>query len=211
MQRFANRLDAGLRLAAKLEGYAHRRDVLVLGLPRGGIPVAHAIATRLGLPLEVVVVRKLGVPGNEELAMGALASGGVRVVNEELGLRGPALLSAMDEVTERELAELNRREQEYRAHRPPPDLRRKTVILVDDGIATGATMRAAVEAVRRNEAGRIVVAVPVGPESTCARLALQVDELVCLESRADFDSVGQFYEDFSQTSDVEVQKLLRDE
>lgn len=211
MQRFANRLDAGLRLAAKLAGYAHRRDVLVLGLPRGGIPVAHAIATRLGLPLEVVVVRKLGVPGNEELAMGALASGGVRVVNEELGLRGPALLSAMDEVTERELAELNRREQKCRAHRPPPDLRGKTVILVDDGIATGATMRAAVEAVRRNEAGRIVVAVPVGPESTCARLALQVDELVCLESRADFDSVGQFYEDFSQTSDMEVQKLLRDE
>ena len=205
---FANRIEAGRLLAEKLVEYAGRDDVIVLGLPRGGVPVAFEVAHRLGAPLDVFIVRKLGVPGFEELAAGAIASGGMRVLNEDVMRSIPHADEAIDAVTIRETAELERREQIYREGRPPPELRDRIVILVDDGLATGATMRAAVKALRERGAAKIVVAVPVGPPDTCHELEERADETICLSTPAFFQAVGQYYEDFSQTSDEDVRELL---
>jgi predicted phosphoribosyltransferase len=205
---FLDRSDAGERLAADLAAYARRPDVVVLGLPRGGVPVAYEVARRLEAPLDVFVVRKLGVPGHEELAFGAIASGGVRVLNQdivdELEL-GPAVILDI-EVLERE--ELERREQEYRGERPPLDLRGRVVILVDDGLATGASMRAAVAALRRLGPVRVVVAVPVADASTCEALGEEADEVICAVTPDPFIAVGLWYRDFSQVTDEEVRNLL---
>ena len=205
---FPNRTEAGRLLAEKLVKYAGRNDVIVLGLPRGGVPVAFEVAQRLGAPLDVFIVRKLGVPGFEELAAGAIASGGVRVLNEDVTRAIPHADEMIEAVTVRETAELERREQIYREGRPSPELRDRVVILVDDGLATGATMRAAVKALRQQGAAKIVVAVPVGPPDTCRELAEEADETICLNAPVFFQAVGQYYEDFSQTSDDEVRELL---
>jgi predicted phosphoribosyltransferase len=205
---FPNRAEAGRLLAEKLIKYAGRPDVIVLGLPRGGVPVAFEVAQRLGAPLDVFIVRKLGVPGFEELAAGAIASGGVRVLNEDVMRAIPHAEEAIEAVTARETAELERREQKYRDGRPAPDLRNRIVILVDDGLATGATMRAAVAALRQCEVAKIVVAVPVGPPDTCRELEREADGIICMTTPDFFQAVGQYYEDFSQTSDDEVRDLL---
>jgi putative phosphoribosyl transferase len=205
---FRNRTDAGKALAAHLTKYAGRSDLLVLALPRGGVPVAYEVAQALNAPLDVFVVRKLGVPGHEEYAMGAVASGGVRVIDEEvvhgLGLNE----AAVERVAARELIELRRREQSYRGERPEPRIAGRTVILIDDGLATGSSMRAAVRALRaRNPAG-IVVAVPIAARQTCAAFEADVDEVVCALTPEPFHAVGLWYEDFGQTTDEEVQELL---
>ena len=205
---FPNRTEAGRLLAEKLVKYAGRDDVIVLGLPRGGVPVAFEVAQRLGAPLDVSIVRKLGVPGFEELAAGAIASGGVRVLNEDVTRAIPHADEMIEAVTVRETAELQRREQIYREGRPSPELRDRTVILVDDGLATGATMRAAVKALRQQGAAKIVVAVPVGPPDTCREIEQEADETICLSTPPFFQAVGQYYEDFSQTSDEHVRELL---
>src|SRR5215472_2428136 len=205
---FSNRTEAGRLLAEKLEKYANRNDVVVLGLPRGGVPVADEVAKRLHAPLDVFIVRKLGVPGFEELAAGAIASGGVRVLNEDVVRAIPFASEAIEAVTARETTELQRREQIYREGRPAPELRGKIAILIDDGLATGATMRAAVKALRQHDAAKIVVAVPVGPPDTCQELSQQADETICLSTPPFFQAVGQYYEDFSQTRDDEVRELL---
>ena len=180
----------------------------MLGLPRGGVPVAFEVAQRLGAPLDVFIVRKLGMPGFEELAAGAIASGGVRVLNEDVVRALPNAEEAIESVTARETAELERREQKYRDGRPAPELRDRIVILVDDGLATGATMRAAVKVLRQSAAAKIVVAVPVGPPDTCHELEEQADETICLSMPEFFQAVGQYYEDFSQISDEDVRELL---
>jgi len=205
---FANRTEAGRLLAEKLVKYAGRNDMVVLGLPRGGVPVAYEVAKRLRAPLNVFIVRKLGVPGFEELAAGAIASGGVRVLNEDVVRAIPHADEAIEAVTARETAELERREQIYREGRPPPEFHDRIVILVDDGLATGATMRAAVKALRQSGAAKIVVAVPVGPPDTCRELEEEADETICLSTPEFFQAVGQYYEDFSQTSDEDVRELL---
>ena len=205
---FPNRSEAGQLLAEKLVNYAGRDDVIVLGLPRGGVPVAFEVAQRLGAPLDVFIVRKLGVPGFEELAAGAIASGGVRVLNEDVTRAIPHADEMIEAVTVRETAELERREQIYREGRPSPELRDRTVILVDDGLATGATMRAAVKALRQRGVAQIVVAVPVGPPDTCREIEQEADETICLSTPPFFQAVGQYYEDFSQTSDEDVRELL---
>jgi predicted phosphoribosyltransferase len=205
---FPNRAEAGRQLAEKLEKYAGRDDVIVLGLPRGGVPVAYEVAKRLRVPLDVFIVRKLGVPGFEELAAGAIASGGVRVLNEDVVRAIPYASEAIEAVTARETAELQRREQIYREGRPAPELRDKIAILVDDGLATGATMRAAVKALRQSGAAKVIVAVPVGPPDTCLELQQVADETICLSTPEFFQAVGQYYEDFSQTSDEDVRELL---
>src|SRR5438105_4200205 len=205
---FANRSEAGRLLAEKLEKYANRNDVIVLGLPRGGVPVAYEVAKRLHVPLDVFIVRKLGVPGFEELAAGAIASGSVRVLNEDVMRAIPYGDAAIEAVTAKETAELQRREQIYREGRPAPELRDKIVILVDDGLATGATMRAAVKALQQRGVAKIVVAVPVGPSDTCEELAHEADEAICLNTPPFFQAVGQYYEDFSQTGDDDVRALL---
>jgi putative phosphoribosyl transferase len=205
---FPNRAEAGRQLAEKLEKYAGRDDVIVLGLPRGGVPVAYEVAKRLRVPLDVFIVRKLGVPGFEELAAGAIASGGVRVLNQDVVRVIPYAHEAIEAVTAKETAELQRREEIYREGRPAPELRDKIVILVDDGLATGATMRAAVKALRQRSAAKIVVAVPVGPPDTCEEIAQESDEATCLSTPPFFQAVGQYYDDFSQTSDDDVRELL---
>jgi len=172
------------------------------------VPVAYEVAKRLGAPLDVFIVRKLGVPGFEELAAGAIASGGVRVLNEDVVRAIPHSEEAIEAVTTRETAELERREQIYREGRPAPELRNRVVILVDDGLATGATMRAAVKALRQSSAAKIIVAVPVGPPDTCREIEEQADETICLSTPAFFQAVGQYYDDFSQTSDEDVRELL---
>jgi predicted phosphoribosyltransferase len=209
MMRFRDRFEAGRVLAEHLRKYANRPDVLVLALPRGGVPVAYEVARALNAPLDVFLVRKLGVPGHEELAMGALASGGVRVLNDEVVnvLRIPE--EVIDEVAAEEQQELERRERAYRGDRPPPDVRGRIVILVDDGLATGSTMRAAVAALRQQGPARIVVAVPVGAAETCAELQYEADEAVCAQAPEPFYAVGLWYEDFAQTSDEEVHDLLQ--
>ena len=206
---FLNRADAGERLAEKLSAYAGRSDVVVLALPRGGVPVAYEVAVRLRAPLDVLVVRKLGVPGFEELAMGAIASGGARVVNERV-LRelGEHASSALERVTGEQMEELERRAREYRDGHAPLDLRGRVAILVDDGLATGASMRAAVAALREAEVARVVVAVPVGAAQTCRELEAEVDETICALAPEWFEAVGHYYADFSQTSDDEVRELL---
>jgi len=205
---FPNRAEAGRLLAEKLDKYAGLDDVIVLGLPRGGVPVAYEVAKRLRAPLDVFIVRKLGVPGFEELAAGAIASGGVRVLNEDVVRAIPYATEAIEAVTTKETAELERREQIYREERAAPELRDKTVILVDDGLATGATMRAAVKALRQRGAAKIVVAVPVGPPDTCHEISKEADETICLSTPPFFQAVGQYYDDFSQTSDDDVRELL---
>src|SRR5437764_10585009 len=205
---FPDRIEAGRLLAEELETYATRAAVIVLGLPRGGVPVANEVAKRLHAPLDVFIVRKLGVPGFEELAAGAIASGGVRVLNEDVMRAIPHADQAIETVTARETAELQRREQIYRADRAPRELRDRIAILVDDGLATGATMRAAVKALRQREVAKIVVAVPVGPPDTCHEIEEQADETVCLSMPEFFQAVGQYYEDFSQTTDEDVRQLL---
>ena len=205
---FRDRREAGRLLAQKLAAYANRPDVLVLALPRGGVPVAYEVARALGAPLDVFIVRKLGVPGFEELAAGAIASGGVRVLNEDVMRAIPHADQAIDAVTARETTELQRREQIYREGRPAPELRDRIAILVDDGLATGATMRAAVKALRQRGAAKIIVAVPVGPPDTCHEIEEQADETICLSTPEFFQAVGQYYEDFSQTTDEDVRELL---
>jgi erythromycin esterase-like protein/orotate phosphoribosyltransferase-like protein len=206
---FRDRRDAGPVLAGMLEHYRGRSDVVVLGLARGGVPVAHEIARALGAPLDVFVVRKLGVPGYEELAMGAIASGGVVVINDDL-VRGLSISAeVIQRVAEQEGRELLRRELAYRGGRPMPDVAGKTVILVDDGLATGSSMRAAIEALRLHRPARIVVAVPAAPQSTCQELAAIVDEVVCATTPSPFLAVGQSYWDFTQITDEEVRDLLR--
>src|SRR5467141_417913 len=206
--RYADRAEAGRVLAEKLKPLAGNPDVVVLALPRGGVPVAYQIARRLGAPLDVFVVRKLGVPGHEELAMGALASGGVRVLNEDLIRELGIPDRVVEAVTNREENELDRRERAYRGTRPLPDLRGKIVVLVDDGLATGNTMRAAVAAVRAQHPERVIVAVPVAARASCEELAEVADEVLCGRTPEPFRAVGLWYDDFEQTSDAEVGALL---
>jgi putative phosphoribosyl transferase len=206
--RFRDRADAGRLLADRLSHYAGRDDVLVLGLPRGGVPVAAEVARALGASFDVFLVRKLGLPGQEELAMGAIASGGARVLNEELVETLGIPEALIDAVAAREEEELRRRERLYRGERPPPEVESKTVILVDDGLATGSSMRAAVAALRRLRPARIVVGVPTAPVSTCEDLRPEVDELVCARTPQPFYAVGIWYENFNQTTDEEVRRLL---
>jgi predicted phosphoribosyltransferase len=205
---FRNRVHAGRALAEKLMAYAGRSDVLVLALPRGGVPVAYEVARRLNAPLDVFLVRKLGLPGHEELAMGAIATGGVRVLNDQVvrALRIPDYV--IDAVAAWENQELARRERLYRGDRPPPDVRGRTVILIDDGLATGATMLAAVKALRQLQPARIVVAVPTASPDICEMLRAEVDEVICAITPEPFHAVGLWYEDFSQTTDEEVRELL---
>jgi predicted phosphoribosyltransferase len=205
---FRDRRDAGRQLAAHLAKYAGRGDLLVRALPRGGVPVGYEVARALRAPLDVFVVRKLGVPGREELAMGALATGGVRVLNQDVvdALEIPE--EEIDAVTAAEQAELARRERAYRDDRPTPDVRGRTVILVDDGLATGSTMHAAVAALRQLGPARIVVAVPVGAPGSCAEFQGEADEAVCAETPEPFYAVGLWYGDFTQTTDEEVHELL---
>jgi putative phosphoribosyl transferase len=205
---FRNRTEAGRQLAARLAAYAGRDDVLVLALPRGGVPVAYEVAQALHAPLDVFLVRKLGVPGHKELAMGAIASGGVQVLNEDVVrlLRIPE--DAIEAVAGEELQELQRRERAYRGDRPPPNVRGRIVILIDDGLATGSTMRAAVAALRQQQPARIVVAVPVGAAETCAEFEAEADETICARTPEPFYAVGLWYGDFSQTTDAEVHDLL---
>jgi len=205
---FHDRTDAGRQLASLLRAYANRPDVLVLGLPRGGVPVAAEVARALNVPLDVFVVRKLGVPGEEELAMGAVASGGIRVLNEEVVRALKVTPEEVERVTASELLELERRERLYRQGRPPSNVRGQIVLLVDDGLATGSTMRAAAAALRQMNPARIIAAAPVGSPNACGDLRSAVDEVVCAETPADFQAVGQFYQDFGQASDDEVRDLL---
>jgi predicted phosphoribosyltransferase len=207
-ERFRNRNEAGRLLAEKLTAYANRPDVLVLALPRGGVPVAYEVAGALGAPVDVFVVRKLGVPGYEELAMGAVATGGVRVLNDQIVQQLGLPEYVIDAVAAREQQELARRERVYRGGRRPADVRGWTVILVDDGLATGATMRAAVVALRQLQPARIVIAIPTASPETCEELKAEVDDIVCAITPEPFLAVGHWYEDFSQTTDREVRDLL---
>jgi putative phosphoribosyl transferase len=208
---FKNRTDAGRKLAARLTRYANRPDVLVLALPRGGVPVAYEVAKELKAPLDIFLVRKLGVPGYEELAMGAIASGGVRVINEDVVRQLNIPDEVIDAVAANEQRELERRERAYRDNRPPPNVKGRVAILIDDGLATGSTMRAAAAALRNQGPARIVVAVPVSSPETCDEFRSEVDEIVCAVTPEPFRGVGLWYEDFSQTTDEEVRELLERE
>jgi putative phosphoribosyl transferase len=205
---FRDRSEAGRLLAEELRQYERRPDTIVLALPRGGVPVGYEIAKKLGLPLDVFVVRKLGVPGQRELAMGAIASGGVRVLNEDVLRALPAAAATVAEITAEETREVERRERDYRQDRPAPDLHGRTVILVDDGLATGATMLAGIAALRRLDPAQIVVAVPVCPPETLGEIEQAADETLALLTPAWFRGVGQFYQDFAQVSDKAVRDLL---
>ena len=207
--RFLNRSDAGRQLADKLGAFAHRADVVVLALPRGGVPVAAEIARELNAPLDVFLVRKLGVPGYSELAMGAIASGDVRVLSDDLIDQLGIPRSAVEQVAMREQLELDRRDRLYRGGRQLPELRDKTVILVDDGLATGATMEAAILALRQYQPARVIVAAPVGAVETCRRLKELADDVICAMTPEPFQAVGLWYERFDQTSDEEVIALVR--
>ncbi len=210
MARFSDRRDAGRVLAQELTAYAGRSDVIVLALPRGGVPVAYEVALALNAPLDIFIVRKLGLPGHEELAIGAIASGGVRVRNEDIihALNIPEAM--INRVAQQELQELGRREQLYRGARPMLDVQDKTVILIDDGLATGASMRAAVSGVRTQHPARIVIAVPTAAPETCNAFEFEVDEIVCAMTPEPFFGVGKWYENFSQITDEEVHTLLEE-
>jgi putative phosphoribosyl transferase len=205
---YRDRIDAGKHLATQLREYANRDDVIVLALPRGGVPVAYEVAKALQAPLDIFLVRKLGVPGHEELAIGAIATGGVRVLNDDVVdyLQIPDAI--VDAIAAMEQRELERRERSYRGDRQEPDVTRKTVILIDDGLATGSTMRAAAAALRQQDPAKIVVAVPVSAPQTCDEYRLGVDEIICAKTPEPFLGVGQWYRDFSQTTDEEVRELL---
>ena len=207
--RFQNREEAGRILAAKLMIYANRPETIVLALPRGGVPIGYEIASALNLPLDVMIVRKLGVPGHEELAMGAIASGGVRVLNRSVieSLRIPP--DSLEVVEKREALELMRREATYRSNRQPISLKGKTIILVDDGVATGSTMRVAISALREQRVGRIILATPVAPPTVRWEMEALVEDFVALVMPEDFFGVGQWYDDFTQVSDDTVYELLR--
>jgi len=206
--RFRDRFEAGQRLAEQLSSYANRADVRVLALPRGGVPVAYELARGLHAPLDVWLVRKLGAPGIPELAIGAIASGGVEIVSADAARRLSVTGAQLEEIAARERKELERREEAYRGNRPPVDVRHRTVIVVDDGIATGASMRVAIMSLRRLEPAAIVIAVPVASPLTCEQFVSEADRVVCLWRPADLNSVGEWYGDFSQTSDEEVRSLL---
>ena len=210
MERFQDRRDAGRRLAQLLLPYANRTDVMILALPRGGVPVAYEVALALNAPLDILIVRKLGLPGREELALGAVASGGIRVLNNDI-IR---VLNVPDEVinivARQELQELERREHAYRGDRSTPEIENRTVILVDDGLATGASMRAAVAAVRAQHPARIVIAVPTAAREVCDAFQFRVDEIVCAMTPEPFDGVGKWYAEFKQISDEEVRVLLEE-
>ncbi len=206
--RFKDRTHAGKLLAQRLAEYANRPDVLVLALPRGGVPVGFAVAQALGVELDVMLVRKLGMPGQEEYAMGAVGAGGVRVIQSGLVESGLVTMEQIEEASRRETAEIVRRDRLYRAGRPPPELAGRCVIVVDDGIATGATLRAAIEVARRSKVARLVVAVPVGAPDSVEAIAPLVDDMICLAEPFQFHAVSQWYRHFDQTSDEEVQDLL---
>jgi putative phosphoribosyl transferase len=208
---FLNRAEAGQKLAKLLIEYTGQTDVVVLAIPRGGVPVAFQVAKELEVPLDVFVVRKLGVPGREELAFGAIASGGMRYLDREIVEAAQIPEAEIESIAERERRELERRESAYRGRRTPLSVEGQTVILVDDGIATGASMEVAIMAVRRMKPARIVVATPVAPVSTCNRLRREVDDVVCVQRPVSFFAIGEFYEDFSQVSDEEVKELVRRE
>jgi len=208
LTQFHDRKEAGKLLAAKLTAYANKKDVIVLALPRGGVPVGFEIAQALHVPLDVIVVRKLGVPGQEELAMGAIATGGVRILNNDVVQFLDIPNETIDKIAAYEQLELERRERLYRGDRPAYAVRGRTIILVDDGIATGATMRAAVAALKQQQPLRIIIAVPTAAPSTCDEFADEVDELVCVIRPEPFIAVGYWYRQFSQTSDEEVRNLL---
>jgi putative phosphoribosyl transferase len=205
---FADRQDAGRYLAEKLSNYNNDPNTIVLALPRGGVPVGYEIAKELNVPLDLFLVRKLGVPIYEELAMGAIASGGVRVLNHDVVRKLGITDEMIESVAQEQERELLRREREYRGDRPPLNLEEKTVILVDDGLATGASMRAAVEALKQHQPGKIIVAVPVGAAETCKQFERDVDQIVCGLAPEDFVAVGRWYADFRQTTDEEVVDLL---
>ena len=209
MDKFIDRYQAGKMLAEQLKAYAHRSDVLVLGLPRGGVPVAYEVAKALGVSLDIFMVRKLGVPGYEELAMGAIATGGATTFNSTIVRDLNIEPASIDAVIQLEQAELLRREQLYRGSRPSPELSNKTIILVDDGIATGASIRVAIEALRQHEPTALIVAVPAAADATCKELEPLVDSLICLLKPITLYAVGYWYDDFSQTSDEEVINLLK--
>jgi predicted phosphoribosyltransferase len=208
LQAYADRREAGRELASLLRQYADRQDVIVLALPRGGVPVAFEVATALNAPLDVFLVRKLGTPGHRELAMGAIASGGIKVLNDDVVQYLGIPADQIDAVARDEQRELERREALYRTGRALPPLRDHVVILVDDGLATGSTMRAAVQAVKQQQPARVVVAVPVGAAETCDDLRASADEVVCGRTPSPFSAVGQWYRDFDQTTDDEVRDLL---
>jgi putative phosphoribosyl transferase len=207
--RFRDRADAGRILAADLSHYAGRTDVIVLALPRGGVPVANEVARAIGAPLDIFLVRKLGLPGQEEFAMGAIASGGVRLINNDVVRAYGVSAAQIESIVAAEQRELERRERAYRDGRPLPQIAGRTVILIDDGLATGFSMRAAVMALRADAPARVVVAVPVAARETCEEFPDLVDEIVCAETPDPFYAVGIWYEDFSQTTDREVHELLR--
>lgn len=208
MALFKDRVDAGRKLATELSKYANRSDVLILALPRGGVPVAFEVAKELNVKMDVFIVRKLGVPGNEELAMGAIASDNIRVLNEDVVRSFQIPERVIDMVAENELRELERRERTYRGDRPNPEIHGSTVILIDDGLATGATMRAAAAALKTKNPAKIVVAVPTAAPDTCEFFGREVDEVICVSTPEPFYGVGAWYEDFSQTTDKEVCELL---
>ena len=208
LTQFRDRKEAGKLLAAQLATYANQQNVIVVALPRGGVPVGFEIAQALHVPLDVIVVRKLGVPGQEELAMGAIATGGIRILNKDVVQFLDISDEVIDEITTHEIQELERRERLYRGERPAYNIRGRTVILVDDGIATGATMHAAVAAIKQRQPTRIIIAVPTAAPSTCDEFAVEVDELVCVIRPEPFIAVGYWYGQFSQTSDEEVRRLL---
>jgi putative phosphoribosyl transferase len=208
-QAFIDRRNAGRVLATRLAKYAGRNDVVVLALPRGGVPVAYEVASALAVPMDVFLVRKLGTPGHRELAMGAIASGGLRVLNEDVVRWYGISESAIERIAREEQEELERRERAYRGDRPAPDLTNRIVILIDDGLATGSTMRAAAQAVRARRPAHVVIAVPVGAPQTCAELAAVADEVICARMPEPFSAVGQWYLNFDQTSDDEVRELLQ--
>lgn len=210
MERFLDRYDAGRQLAVKLAQYASYPDVIVLALPRGGVPVAYEVARALKVPLDVLIVRKLGLPGREELAIGAIASGGIRILNEDIIQVLSVEQAVIERVTKQELEELQRREQQYRGGRPAPELRDRTAILVDDGLATGASMLAAVHALRTRNPAKLVVGVPAAAPQAIKLLQPQVDEIIYGMAPDPFEGVGKWFEDFSQTTDKEVQRLLEE-